>query len=180
MNKEINQKISQFLDDELDHTELDGFLHSINNKPELKNKISRYQVATQVLKAEQSVLIQADFLEKVNQQIQQEPHYFLPAQKKRIRHSKAWQRSSLAVAATFACVAVILSQQNALQPAGQAQQIAAAPATVEKPVIVVANKPRVSQHERLKAYLQAHNDDLYTHGSLNIHPLARVASYGQD
>jgi hypothetical protein len=36
------------------------------------------------------------------------------------------------------------------------------------------------QHERFKAYLQAHSDDLYTYGSLNIQPYASFAGYGQE
>jgi len=179
MNKEINQKISQFLDDELDHTELDNFLHNLKKQPELKSKMNRYQVVTQVMKMDQAVMANGSFLDNISLQLEQEPHHFLPQRRK--RQSTVWQKTSLAIAASVVGVAVIISQQGTMQTTTQAQQIVLAQPVAEKQeVIVVANNPQPTQHERLKAYLQAHNDDLYTHGSLNIHPLARVASYGQD
>ncbi len=173
--------ISQFLDDELDHTELDSLLHEIKNKPELKNTFNRYQVMSQALKAEQNITINADFLEKIKQQINQEPHYLLPKKVSKNRSVNFWQKTSLAVAATVACVAVIVSQQVGTQDNNQTQQMAAVDIKLlEQPAqnVEYINKP--SQHERLKAYLQAHNDELYTHGSLYVHPLASTVSYGRD
>jgi len=183
MNKDINQKISQFLDNELAHTELDDFLLKIKKQPELKSKINRYQVMTQALKMEQVVLADGCFLDKINQELKQEPHHFLPQltmNTARERQSNLWKKTSLAIAASVTFIAVIISQQNVMQSIDQPQQIAVAEKTVIEQPIVVAKSLQPSQHERFKAYLQAHNDDLYTHGSLNVSSLARVASYGQD
>lgn len=194
MNKEINQKVSQFLDDELAFVELDDLILKIKKHPELKSKMSRYQVMAQAMKTDHIVMADADFLDKINQQLKQEPHYLLPSKAVKKNQSHFWQKTSLAVAASVACVAVILSQQGALQPTGQPQQQIAAVITevaepvqvavaikeTAEPAVKVANTFRPSQHERFKAYLQAHNDDLYTLGSLNAHPLAQVASYGQE
>jgi len=180
MNKEINQKISQFLDDELDHAELDNFLHNIKKQPDLKSKINRYQAVTQVLKMDQAVLADGGFLEGINQQLKDEPHYFLPQQRAEKRTPKFWQKTSLAIAASATFVAIILAQQSGVQSIDPIQQIAEVHKQVVERPVQVAKASEPTQHERLKAYLQAHNDDLYTHGSSNIHPFARVASYGRD
>lgn len=183
MNKEIDQKISQFLDDELNPAEISDFLLKIKQQPALLNKISRYQLAAQVLKSDQYVLTKPDFLAGIQSELKQEPHYLLPQQKDVKKHNRFWQKTSMAVAASLACVAVIMSQQGKLASVEQPQQIASVqPQQITAAPVVVAEvkKPAISQHERLKAYLQAHNDDLYTHGSLNVHSLAVVASYGQD
>jgi len=177
MNKDINQKISQFLDDELDSNELNGLLALIKREPELKNKINRYQSVTQAIQAGQAVKVDLDFLDKINQQLKQEPHYLLPKKVVKKHTVAVWQKASLAIAASVACVAVIMSQQNPLQ---HPQQLAVVDIPAVEQPVQQAKNTQPSQHERLKAYLQAHNDELYTHGSLNIHPLALTASYGRD
>jgi len=181
MKKDINQTISQFLDDELDHAELDTLLSAIKSEPELKQQINRYQVMTQVLKDERSIQASTDFLDKINQQIKQEPHYLLPKKVVKKRVVPLWQKASFAVAASVACVAVIMSQQSDFQLSNQFQSVQVAAVDtklIENPIQETEKEViQPSQHERFKAYLQAHNDDLYTHGSLNVHPLARTASY---
>ncbi len=177
MNKDINQTISQFLDDELDHAELDALLTAIKNKPELKQQINRYQMMTQVLKDDNGIQASTDFLDGINKQIKQEPHYLLPQKVVEKRVIPLWQKASFAVAASVACVAVIMSQQSDLQPGNQFQQVAVVDTKLIADPAQSKDVVQPSQHERFKAYLQAHNDDLYTHGSLNVHPLARTASY---
>lgn len=181
MNKDINQKISQFLDGELDHAAIDSLLLEIKKNPELKNKINRYQMMTQALSPEQGIDIRVDFLTNIKQQIESEPHYLLPKQATNKRTVGFWQKTSFAVAASVACVAVVISQQSGVQINKMPQQLASVEVqSIEQPVQVVADNKQPSQHERLKAYLQAHNDDLYTHGSAYIHPLASTVSYGRE
>ena len=184
MNNEINQKIIQFLDDDLDPTELETLLHKVKKQPELKNKMSRYQLTSQAIKADTVIMADSSFSEKVHQQLKQEPHHFLPKKKVINKSHSFWQKTSLAVAASVACVAVIMSQQGTLQNTEQpTQMVLAQKKQVEqRPVqtLIAPQQVQFSQHERFKAYLQAHNDDLYTHGSLNTQSLAQVVSYGQE
>ncbi|MFK5949941.1 MAG: sigma-E factor negative regulatory protein [Methylococcales bacterium] len=179
MNNNINLTISQFLDDELDHAELDKLLVAIKNKPELKAQINRYQLLTQVLKDERGVRADIDFVGNINQQLKQEPHFLLAKKVVKKRTVPLWQKASFAVAASVASVAIIMSQQSTLQQESQPQQIAAVETQLISTVPEQEKNIQLSQHERFKAYLQAHNDDLYTHGSLT-NPLVRTASYGQD
>lgn len=180
MNTEINQKISQFLDDELSPVELDNLLLKIKKQSALKKTMSRYQTMSEVLKKEHVILADTDFLNKIKQQVEQEPHHFLPQQPVKKERGYFWQKTGLALAASVACVAVIMSQQTGFQSPPETQQIIAKNKIEEPAVQQVAKKTKPVQHQRLKAYLQAHNDDLYTHGSLNTHPLARVTGYEQE
>ena len=181
MNTQINKKISQFLDDELHHTEEENLLATIRRQPELKNKMNRYQAVSHVLKTDGFVMVEESFLDKINQQIKQEPHHFLPQQTVKKSAGYFWQKTSLALAASVACVAIIVSQQAAVQNTESQNEaiLTAQKQPTEMPTRAV-NEPQPSQHERFIAYLQAHSDDLYTHGSINYQPYARVANYGQE
>ena len=112
--------------------------------------------------------------------MQDEPHHFNPQQKARKHIPYFWQKTSLAIAASAAFVVVMLTQQASMQTLEPAQQIADAQQQVTRSPVQLAQTSEPTQHERLKAYLQAHNNDLYTHGSSNVYPIARVASYGQE
>lgn len=187
MNKAYNQKISQFLDAELQHGELEKFLQEIKKHPEIKNTIMRYQIASHVMSTEESVVVANEgFLDKINQQLKQEPHYLLPKQKLKKSRLGVWQKTSMALAASVAIIAVTVSQQVNLQhqEAPQEKAIVFAQKPAAKVKVQIASKqplnPQPSQHERLKAYLQAHSDDMYTYDSSNPHPYGQVANFGQE
>ena len=182
MNKEINQKISELMDDELTHSESENLLVKIIKNSELKNKINRYQLMSHVLRSDDFMIADKGFAEKIKQELNKEVNYLLPKQTLKKTPLAIWKKTSIALAASIAVVAVIFFQHTELQDKNLQQQIALI--TVEQSdeaQIKAEEKKQPSQHERFKAYLQAHSDDLYTHGSLNIHPLATVvSSYGQD
>jgi negative regulator of sigma E activity len=184
MNKENYQKISQFLDAELHHKDLDILLQEIKLNPEIKKTITRYQIASHVMSAEESVVVaNKGFLDQINQQLKQEPHYLLPKHKAKKRRLGVWQKTSMALAASVAVVAVLVSQQVSLQHAEAPQKEAIIFA--KKPAAKINIKidreeslnPQLSQHERLKAYLQAHNDGMFTYDSSTSHPYGQVASF---
>lgn len=180
MNTEINKKISQFLDDELHHSELGGLLLGIKQQPELKNTMKRYQIVNHFLRTEEFTMVDKFFLDNINKELGQEPHYLPPVQAVKTQQANFWQKTTFAIAASVLCVSVIVSQKVKLQnidKQSEATLISQKEAVEVK--IQVAKNTQKSQHERLKAYLHAHSDDLYTHGSLSVHPYAHVASYGQ-
>jgi sigma-E factor negative regulatory protein RseA len=178
MNNKINQKISQFLDGELHHSEMESLLLQIKQQPELKSKMNRYQAASHVLRTDDVPIAHKCLLNNINQELQKDPHYFLPKQAVTSRRISGWQKTSLAIAASVVCVAVFLTQQTKSQRP-EIQQLAAQKQAVETR-LQAAKETQNLQHERFKAYLLAHSDDIYTHGSLSIHPLASVANYNQD
>ena len=185
--KEMHQKVSQFMDDELHPAELEGFLLNVKRNPEIVNKMTRYHLMSHGLKSNNDLIVgNNDFLDKIKQEIKQEPHYLIP--KKRINNtviSSGWKKSSIAVAASISIMAIMFTQQVEIKntdvlPIAQATIAANEQVNIPVPIELVATNATDSQHERLKAYLLAHSDDLYTHGSINAHPFAQVAGYNQD
>jgi len=172
------------MDDELHPAELDGFLLNVKRNPEIVNKMTRYHLMSYGLKSNNEVIVgNNDFLDKIKHEIKQEPHYLLP--KKRGGNNpftSGCKKTSLAVAASLSMMAIIYTQQAEIKNTDILPITQAANEQVNKadPVERVASNSINSQHERLKAYLLAHSDDMYTHGSINTHPFAQVASYNQD
>jgi len=184
MKKELNQKISQLLDDELHHTEEGLVLQKISEQPDLLKKMNRYRTVSHALKTDKIIKVNNDFLQQISQQIEKEPHYLLPARKIKKRSVVNWQNASFAVAASVAVASVLVSQklnfEETPQPAVAMSVVKPAPEQqmAKAPVEMKSQQTReyaAIQHERLKTYLQAHSGDLYTHGS--VHPYARVANH---
>lgn len=173
------ESVSQFMDDELDHTEVDGLLRDMKQQPDLKNKINRYQMVGQVVKSDGLVVIKDSFLDEIKLQLEQEPHFLIPKQAVKKPSVPTWQKTSLALAASVALVAVVVTQQQTTVNNSVAlpqANIMAKQQQTEAAEKLLAD----ANHERFKAYLRAHSDDLYTHGSLNVQPIARVASFRQE
>ena len=70
-----NNKISQFLDNELNTQESLELLEQIKQQPKLNQKLQRYQITTEVLNAETCLLAKPDFLEGIQKNLTSEPHY---------------------------------------------------------------------------------------------------------
>jgi negative regulator of sigma E activity len=206
MNTEINQKISSFLDNDLNSYDEEKLLLKISKDPELINKLTRYQTVKHVLKQDNLVTVKPDFLEKIKQEIDQEPHFLLPKQKVKKRQFGLWQKTSVAMAACTVLAVVLVSQNSELNfESNIASDVLATSDVSVVPQQVVVAKPiqaktrsleldkattqedeveyqlasdyKKIQHERLKAYLQAHSDNSYTYdNSVNIQPFASVVS----
>lgn len=176
MPEDLNQKISQFLDNELDHDDALYCLKKMQSQPELQDKFNRYQTISHVMKADAFLLTKDGFSTKIHEQIQQEPVYFLPQHK-----SSRQNHKKIAIAASFVIVAVIAGRSvnnPAQHPKGasivQVAQIQT-PAQSGKPV-------ELSQYplnKRINDYLQAHNSSVYTNGEADFQPFARVTAYSQ-
>ena len=102
MPEDLNQKISEFLDDELEHGAALALLQKMQLQSELQDKFNRYEAISHALKTDGFLLTGSDFSTKIRQQIQQEPVYFLPQHKPFKRSHK-----QIAVAASIVIVAVI-------------------------------------------------------------------------
>ena len=177
MNKEINQKISQFIDDELHHTELDNLLSVMKQQPQLKNTMHRYQTVSHVLSSEDALIANGSFLDKIKYEIKHEQHHFVPKKNSKNRQLGFWPEISIAMAASVVIIAITVSQQVDVTDVQSSQVLAKTP--VENIQMQAKNTTQISQHDRFKAYLLAHSDDLYTHGSLDYQPLARVVHFSQ-
>lgn len=183
MQEDINNKISQFVDDELDLQQALSLLKSVKENAELKNKLNRYQTISQALKSEHPVMLDFDFAERVSRQVGEEPVYFIPDKKSVI----TWKKTSLAVAASLAFAAVLLPKIINQQTTGDhsaelvvAERLTANDADqAEKPKLARSQVHSYSSNQRLNDYLQAHSNSIYTIGASNYQPYARVAGYNQ-
>lgn len=102
MDEDLNQKISQFIDNELDSAEALSLLKSLRSIPELNCQYNRYQIISQAIKTDKLIIARAGFVESISKKIQHEPVYSLPqlkAPRKIIKH--------IALAASILIVATI-------------------------------------------------------------------------
>lgn len=168
------------MDGDLPSSELDSLLQDIKRKPELLEKMSRYQSVSATLNSDEPLLFDSQFTEKISLQLENEPHHFLPAKSKKTK-IRLWPAASVAMAASLAIAVVLVQNQASETELNNPVQVQLAVKQQEKLVEKeLSEEAQLAKHERFKAYLQAHSDDLYTHGSLQIQPFAQVAGYKQD
>jgi len=177
MSEDLSQKISQFLDDELNHDEAMHLLQKIRLQPELQEKLYRFEAISHALKTGDYLPIQTGFTEAVRLGIQQEPSYFLPQYKP----SGQWFKP-LTMAASI-IVATVMVGYSLKQPSGpatiatQAVTLKATPKTVStKPLMTAQQKPL---NVRINDYLQAHKSSVYANDDNQYRPIARVTAYSQ-
>jgi sigma-E factor negative regulatory protein RseA len=177
MSEDLNQKISQFLDNELDHVQALNLLKKMQFQPELQDKMNRYEAISHALKRDVFLATLSDFSAKTHQKIQQEPVYLLPQHKPYKRTHKL-----IALAASIAIVAVVagrsINGEDQHFKAASALQVAQhqLPEQTSSPVNQTAQYPL---NKRINDYLQAHNSSVYTNGEANFQPYARVTAYSQ-
>jgi sigma-E factor negative regulatory protein RseA len=189
----LNQKISQFLDDELPHDEALILLEKMRGDAALSSQMQRYEAIGHALKTERFLTLRTDFSANIAQQIAQEPIHLVPPRKVVVAaHHYKW----LAVAASVAIVSV-LAVRTSRPPLGGAhapstlqvaqQQIPQPLATVAP--VVAAQKPEQDPlNTRIHDYLQAHANDYLQassssgagiNGPLSLEPIGQVTSYDQ-
>ena len=179
MPEDLNQKISQFLDNELDNVETLALLQKMQLRSELQDKLNRYEAISHAMKTDVFLVAKSDFSARLNQQIQQEPVYFLPQHKPIKRDSKL-----IALAASIAIVAVIAGrsmsdQEQHSKAASKAQMMAQhrLPEQSSNPSVYAKQDAQYPLNKRINDYLQAHNSSIYTDGETSSQPFARVTTY---
>jgi len=189
MNKVLNKKISQFLDDDLDCDEALDLLQKMQWDADAANTLNRYEAISHALKTHELVMIKSDFSAKIAEQIQQEPFYLLPGFSLSPHGPTVISRHKLlALAASVAVIAVLAvrginnpaehrSPPSALQVAKLRSEQA------PKPVLyahqAVQPEEQYPLNKRINDYLQAHNNSVYTNGEADLAPLASVTAYRQ-
>jgi sigma-E factor negative regulatory protein RseA len=176
MPEDLNQKISQFLDNELDHVHALNLLKKMQLQSELQDKLHRYEAISDAIKTDVFLLTNSDFSTKIRQQIQQEPIYLLPQHKPIKRGYKV-----IALVASIVIVAVIAERgmNNQVEQLKAASTLQVAQQQEPKPVVYAHQAEQPSLNTRINEYLQAHNSSVYTNGEANFQPFARVTAYSQ-
>jgi sigma-E factor negative regulatory protein RseA len=67
------EKISRFLDDDLAHDETLLLLQTIQEQPELKDKLKRYAAVSHAIKTDDFLWVPSDFSTRIQQSIHQHP-----------------------------------------------------------------------------------------------------------
>ncbi|MEQ1636157.1 MAG: sigma-E factor negative regulatory protein [Methylococcales bacterium] len=196
MSDPIHQKISQFLDDDLNQLESLQLLNALQQQPHLQSTMQRYLLINQALKSRPVLAASEGFVAQIQQKLEQEPVYFLPRQSR--ISPPFFKKAALALAASVAAVAIILpvgmrvisinhtgvlnlAQQQAVKSTKQAL-LGAHPSDAG---LLVSNNSGSSMrmypvNQRFQDYLQAHNGSLYTtNGVENLQYRAQLASYGK-
>jgi sigma-E factor negative regulatory protein RseA len=187
MHDDFNQKISVFLDNELDPSEALKILQKMHEQPQLLNKLNRYEAIAHVLKSNNFLLPTSDFSAKVSKQIQQEPFYLLPRSPS-LASLKPFKRRHkvLTAAASLAVIAIVFTASlnrpdtpvksaSTFQLAQQKTQ--ALPAN---PVNYQYRSGQYPFNARIYDYLQAHNSSVYTQGDTNVRLFAKASASSQE
>lgn len=168
MQEPLNEKISLLIDDELDSEQALSLLTAMQDSDELKAKLQRYQLVSQVLKNEECYVLDNDFADRIHQQIRKEPIYFIPNNKARIN----WQKTGMAIAASVLLAVVWLVNKHDKQTNQYAEP--------EMAWVEPQQVPLDEINPRLNDYLQAHDNGLYVNNLERSQPYARVVGYQQE
>jgi sigma-E factor negative regulatory protein RseA len=187
MHEDLNQKISQLLDNELNQAEALSILQKIQVEPELIKKMNRYEAISQVLKTDVFLYPSPDFATKVNQQIQNEAFYLLP-RRHPLDHQKSFKISNkiITLAASIVLVTIIATQSfnYSDNPSKASPAIQLAEHKIVNPpsksAVVPPNNEQYPLNARINDYLQAHNSSVYTSGEDNFRPFATVSAHSQE
>lgn len=176
MHDELNKQISEFLDDELNQYEALSLLKKIKSSPDLKSKLSRYEMISHALKNEVFIGPDPDFSARVSKAIRHEPAYLLP-QAKKSKHT----RKIVAAAASVAILTVITgtSIHQPITETRTASLMQDPVSASNAPIALVRQSQNYPINQRINEYLQAHNSSVYTNGQANFQPYARVTAYSQ-
>jgi sigma-E factor negative regulatory protein RseA len=170
MQEQTNEKISLFIDDELDSQKALLVLKKIRDDEELQGVLQRYQLISQVLKNDESGLLNNSFAEKIHAQISREPSYLLPRKKTEIN----WQKTGLAIAASIvlAVVWIVNKIDNRANTSYRPPEIAF---IAPQPLQAGAMNPRFND------YLQAHENEVYINNVERGQPVnARLVGFQQE
>lgn len=188
MVDELNQKISQLLDDDLNYQESLSLLKKMHAQPDLQQQLQRYEAISHALKSESFVPVDANFALRISRSLQAEP-IPLPTRRKSLnRFFDKSYTSVTALAASVAAVALLISQgidrpsQSQPIPLAQSQPVTMAANTeIQEPQTIVDNSlEQELARTRFIEYLQAHNSSRYIDGEVNLRPYARTVHYLQE
>ena len=175
MTEHFNQKLSQFLDNELESVDALSLLKTMSTTPELQHRFNRYQTIRQIIKAEKVIVAKADFITQINKQLQHEPVYLLP---RRQTPQKLYKQ--IAVVASIVMVTVIASYNFAGSrlPFVSETGLQIAQVKHDEPIQEAAKAIEYPLNKQINDYLQAHNM-MNTDNGQTYQPYARVSSYNQ-
>lgn len=188
MSDTLNQKISQYLDDDLDSSESLKLLQLMQQEPRHQATMQRYALINHALKTRPTLMADTNFSEQLHAKLASEPVYLLRQQAHR---KNTYWKPALALAASLMAVAILvpvakkISAEHSPEPALAMAQLR--PANIHNNAVRGMMVPQNAipptrmfpVNKRFQDYLQAHNGSLYTNGAANFQYSAQLAGYGQ-
>ncbi len=178
MSNELDQKISQLLDNEMNYSETISVLHELGRNSDAAEKYKRYSIISHTLKTSKVALSEHNLVKQISAKLEQEPVVLVPNAQK-ITTNKSRNKVPLAVAASLILMvggigsSLIYKQQSKLEPARQ---------VVNNDKKLKENHPiakTVNTDSRFNDYLEAHVGSLYAAGSPRFQPPVSVVNYEQ-
>ena len=174
MNETLNEQISALVDDELVAAEQALLIRRLAGDPELRQRLSRYQLISDALRDDLPRHVDPGFQMRVHAALRQEPPVLAARSGLAVLLKPA---AGLAIAASVAVVAVLSLQSIHQENTGSASVVATAPAqdryirAADQPIPVQA--PAAEQN--LDIYLVNHNEFAVSRGML---PYMRLVGHG--
>jgi sigma-E factor negative regulatory protein RseA len=157
MKRDLSEKISLLVDDQLDTTTAMKLVETLEKSPADAATYSRYLLIGEVLRSRTAVIEEPGFLARVHDAIEEEPSILVPDWRKRLRE----QTVTLALAATLAGLAVVVGS-SVIQ---QREQATLATASADR-----------GAAEQVQDYLVTHNETAYLAANGGLMPYLRVVS----
>lgn len=174
----MQEKLSAFVDGELDELESRQLLATLSQDPALRRTWERYHLARSALHQDSEILVVSNIAERVSARLENEPSSAVGYR----RRQAVRVVSTLALAASVAAIA-ILGVQRLNQPESNAALLAAnKPASQQ---IIRSGTTRWDTKEpgaenALNAYLVEHNEFASASGIGGMMPYVRVVGYDNE
>lgn len=119
MSDEIKERMSAYLDEELEINQLSGLNRELQDNPDLRHKLNRYALISETLKGNYGRCNAASIAESVHQTLENEPTVLAPVMKRKSPGANLkTYLGGAAVAATVAALAVfnvdVFNQQDSM------------------------------------------------------------------
>ena len=165
-SQNASEKLSAFLDDDLDPRQEGILLEELRADDVLLGKYHRYQMIRAGLRSDRSVMPDASFARSVREAIDREPVVLAP---RRPRHELRERLTTFAIAASIATLAVLVVRSvNHYSPVKAGEMLAHV--NLSTPVV------RASMEPDLREYLNMHNESAYLSGAQGLMPSVRLVS----
>lgn len=185
MTEQEYERLSALVDDELPRGEISGEIQKLCNSEQGRATWSRYHLIGDAMRREIGSVYTPSLAQEISRRLQDEPVVLAPnaLKKPQAISRKTW--GGLAIAASVAALAVVMTPQLISPDSGEApQQVAAAKPIPQNNTLYVAQdgtrwellkKPAVES--RLNAYLVNHQELSPSSNIKGIMPYATFVSY---
>ncbi len=181
----MKEKLSAFIDGELDEAESKELMQAIQNDPELLAKWERYHLTRSAIHGEITNLATSDFADKVREQIEETPTVLAPnriKQGRRLNRVTRWV-GSLAIAASVAAISIIGLRTAVVSQNDFGGQTVASTKDQKGIVRVEATRwdtKELNTESELNMYLAGHNEYTPASSIQGLMPYVYVVGYDSD